>query len=102
MLLQAGQQSLASLVVKLPCIWIALAAPRDRILAMIAGWNIYAVLVTALEFGILMSVLGGPGSELGEIFAAVLLGHEVMGLVVTVVLLALRGLGYRLLRTSRT
>ncbi|MEL6107798.1 MAG: hypothetical protein AAFU85_17370 [Planctomycetota bacterium] len=86
-----------SLMVKLPCIWIALAQKRHRLAASIAIWSGYCFLLTILELVIISALLGLPGDEGGFVMGA-LIGHQVMGGLVLTVCVSLRGLGYRLNR----
>lgn len=89
---------IASLLVKLPCIWIALGEKTERIKSRIGVWVVYCFLLAIGEFGLLIGVLGDPGSEAVEIFAGIVLSHQLMGAIMLAVCLSLRGLGYRLER----
>ena len=88
--------SFASLLVKLPCIWIALASPTERLWRHIGLWSPYCLLLTITEYVILVSVLG-PGGD-GEVFWGMIIGHQLMGGAVFAVLIGLRRMGYRLER----
>ena len=49
-----------SLIVKLPCVWIALAVPLSKIKAYSILWTICAGLLGLVEMGILISFMGHP------------------------------------------
>ena len=88
-----------SLLVKLPCIWIALAAGTTKIARYVAIWSVYCVALTVVEYLLLMSVLGHPGNDMWEFFFGILVGHQLMGAIILAICLPLRGLGYRLERS---
>ena len=87
--------AVASLIIKMPCIWIALAAPTEKILQYSIMWAFYCMVVSVLEVVLFISILGGGGPE-GEIFIGFILGHETMGSIVLGVMLLLRFSGYRM------
>ena len=89
-----------SLLVKLPCIWIALAQDNEKLPASIAIWSGYCVILTILELAVLSIFLGVPSGESGLVLG-MLIGHQLMGGIVLAVCLALRGLGYRLQRALK-
>lgn len=90
---------IVSLLVKLPCIWISLAGTVERIKAKIGVWIAYCFVLAIIEYLLLISVLGSPGRDWIEVFAGVIVGHQVMGAIMLGICLSLRGLGYRLERT---
>ena len=83
-----------SLIVKLPCIWIALATPRVRFLRTAIGWVVVSGLLGLLEFGLISSVLGPPGREAIKVCFALVVGHMAMAAVMIGVLFFLRFFGY--------
>ncbi|MEM6474305.1 MAG: hypothetical protein AAF802_32525, partial [Planctomycetota bacterium] len=88
-----------SLLVKMPCIWIALGAEREKAPSYIVLWTFYCVLLAAVEILIFIAIVGGPpGDVLVELCGGIVLGHLVMGAVTLFVCLCLRGLGYKLER----
>ncbi|XZE53723.1 hypothetical protein SH139x_005490 [Planctomycetaceae bacterium SH139] len=89
---------IASLLVKLPCIWIALGEKIERIKSRIGVWVVYCFLLAICEFGLLIGVLGDPGSEAIEFVVGIIFSHQLMGAIMLAVCLSLRGLGYRLER----
>ncbi|MEO1527178.1 MAG: hypothetical protein AAFX06_17195 [Planctomycetota bacterium] len=99
MLIVISVFGVVSLLVKLPCIWIALAQDRKLMAASIASWSFYCVLLAVIEIATLSAVLG-PLTE-GEVVLGLIVGHQIMGALVLAVCLALRGMGYHLQRASR-
>ena len=89
-----------SLIVKLPCIWIALATPRVRFLRTAIGWVVVSGLLGLLEFGLISSVLGPPGREAIKVCFALVVGHMAMAAVMIGVLFFLRFFGYFLYRPN--
>jgi hypothetical protein len=90
-----------SLLVKLPCIWISLAEKREKIPFKIGIWVFYCFALAILEIVIFNALFGAPGSDVAELYAGIILGHQVMGAIMLFVCLALRGLGYRMERSFR-
>ncbi len=90
---------IVSLLVKLPCIWIALGEPAKRIKLGIGIWFAYCVILATLEFALLNAIVGGVGSEFGELLIGMLVSHQIMGAIMLAVCLSLRGMGYRLERS---
>ncbi|WP_345681795.1 hypothetical protein [Novipirellula caenicola] len=88
-----------SLLVKLPCIWISLGEKAEKIPSRIVVWVVYCFLLTIFEIGMLVTVLGNPGSDSGVIFTGMILSHQLMGAIMLAVCCTLRGLGYRLERS---
>ena len=93
--------SVVSLIVKLPCIWIALAVPRSRILQYSIAWTFSAAILGLLEMGLLVFLLGPPGPDTTEFVVGLSLGHAVMAVLMIGVLLLLRIFGYRMSRRKR-
>ncbi|TWT94563.1 hypothetical protein Pla52n_53840 [Stieleria varia] len=89
---------IVSLLVKLPCIWISLGEKTERIKSRIGLWFVYCLLLAVGEFILLCAVLGNPGDDSGEVFFGIVLSHQLMGMIMLAVCLALRGLGYRMER----
>ncbi len=87
-----------SLLVKLPCIWISLGEKKDKIKSRIGVWVGYCMVLTIGEIGLLVGVLGDLGGSNVDLFAGVIVSHQIMGAIILGVCLALRGLGYRLQR----
>lgn len=85
-----------SLLVKLPCIWIALGEESEKIRSRIYAWIVYCLVLAFIEILLLIAVLGNPGSRSGELFAGMIISHQLMGAIMLGVCLALRGMGYRL------
>lgn len=91
---------IVSLLVKLPCIWIALGEKVEKIKLRIGLWVVYCLVLTMGEFGLLLLVFGNaPGNKVGELIAGLILSHQLMGAIILAVCFALRGLGYQLERT---
>ncbi len=90
---------IVSLLVKLPCIWISLGEKAEKIKSRIGVWSIYCFLLAIVEICLLIAILGDPGGESGELFAGIIISHQLMGAIMLGVCLALRGLGYRLERS---
>ena len=88
-----------SLLVKLPCIWISLGEKEDKIKSRIGVWVIYCFFLAIVEIVLFVAILGDPGGESGELFAGMIISHQLMGGIMLGVCLALRGLGYRLERS---
>jgi len=93
--------SVASLIVKLPCIWIALAIPVSRIMRYSISWICIAAVLGLLEMGLLTFFLGSPGQETVEFVIGLTLGHAVMAGLMIGVLYLLRIFGYRMSRPKR-
>ena len=85
-----------SLLVKLPCIWIALAAPKDSIKGYVLFWAGYCFALTLIEVTVLGAIIGGIDEDL---VMGMIVGHQLMGGIMFAVCLPLRGLGYRLEQT---
>jgi hypothetical protein len=90
-----------SLLVKLPCIWISLGEKAEKIISRIGLWVVYCLVLAIVEIGLLIAVFGKPGADAGELFAGMIVSHQVMGAITLGVCLALRGLGYQLKRSLR-
>ncbi len=91
-----------SLLVKLPCIWISLGENREKISFWIGTWIFYCLALAIMEIILLNLVFGSPGGdEVGKLYSGLIIGHQIMGAVMLIVCLALRGLGYRLERSLR-
>ncbi|EMI21642.1 membrane protein [Rhodopirellula maiorica SM1] len=88
-----------SLLVKLPCIWISLGEKAEKIRSRIGFWCIYCLFLAVVEIGLLVAVLGSPGSDFEEIFGGIIISHQLMGAIMLGVCCTLRGLGYRLERS---
>ena len=88
-----------SLLVKLPCIWIALGEESGKIGGRVAQWVGYCFALSVFEVFVLIAVLGSPGNDMMELWAGMILSHQLMGGIMLGVCLALRGLGYRLQRS---
>ena len=93
--------SMVSLVVKLPCIWIALAAPHSRIRLLSTCWIAIAAALGLAEMGLLLMFLGPPGSEVWGMIIGLMVGHAAMATIMIGVLYALRCYGYRMIRRKR-
>ena len=92
--------SVVSLLVKLPCIWIALAAAETSVLSLSIMWIFCSGVFGLIELGVLILVLGPPGSELAEVLLALTLGHASMAATMIAVLYGLRRFGYRMCRKN--
>ena len=90
-----------SLIVKLPCIWIALAVPLSSIMRYSIGWICVAAVLGLVEMGVLVFFLGPPGSETWGFVLGLTLGHAVMAVTMIGVLYVLRIFGYRMTRSKR-
>lgn len=91
----------ASLLVKLPCIWIALGEKTEKIKSRIGLWVVYCLVLAVVEIALLLAVIGSFGNQAVEIFAGIIISHQLMGAIMLGVCLTLRGLGYRLERSVR-
>lgn len=92
---------IVSLAVKLPCIWIALGEEAENIPSRVVVWVLYCFALAIIEIILLIAFLGNPGSDSEELFAGMIISHQLMGAIMLGVCLALRGLGYRLERSVR-
>ncbi|WP_442511493.1 hypothetical protein SH528x_003174 [Novipirellula sp. SH528] len=90
---------IVSLLVKLPCIWISLGEKTEKIKSRIILWIVYCFVLAIIEIGLLIAVLGNPGSGSGEFFAGMIISHQIMGVIMLGICLALHGLGYQLERS---
>lgn len=90
---------IVSLLVKLPCIWISLGEKAEKIKSRIGLWVVYCLVLAIVEIGLLIAVLGNPGGQSEELFAGMIISHQIMGAIMLGVCLALRGLGYQLERS---
>ena len=96
-----GTFGVVSLILKMPCIWIALAMRSDKIVRYSLIWAAYCAAVCVVEITSLCVMLGPPGEGAVIIFIDLLVGHLLMGITVLGVLLILRKLGYRLSRVRK-
>lgn len=91
--------SIISLIVKLPCIWIALAISKEKIPRYSLIWIVCAGVLGFVELGILAAVVKTLGrSETLQFMFGLVLGHLAMAVIMIGVLCVLRRFGYR---TSR-
>ena len=90
---------IVSLLVKLPCIWISLGEKAEKIQSRIGLWVIYCLGLAILEIFLLIALFGRPGGPSEELFAGIIIGHQIMGAILLAICLALRGLGYQLERS---
>ena len=88
-----------SLLVKLPCIWIALGARREEIIVRVFLWAVYCLVLAIGECVLLDMILSRSGAVQGEVIAGMIISHQLMGATILGVCLSLRGLGYQLQRT---
>ena len=93
--------SVVSLIVKLPCIWIALAGPLSSIMRHSIRWVCIAAVLGLVEMGLLVFVLGPPGPDTWEVVVGLTVGHAVMATTMIGVLYLLRIFGYRMFRRKR-
>lgn len=93
--------SIVSLIVKLPCIWIALASHRSKVFSQSLIWIFWSGVLGLMEMLLLIVILGSPGSEVGELFASLILGHAAMAAIMIIILLGLRCFGYRMRRKNK-
>ena len=94
--------SIISLIVKLPCIWIALAISKEKILGYSLVWVFCSGLMGVVELGILYAAISEPrGSEFYEFIFGLVFGHAAMAVVMIGVLCTLRCFGYRMSRLRR-
>lgn len=91
--------SIVSLVVKLPCIWIALASDKSKILQQSIFWVICSGFLGLVELGILAAFIGNLGPMVGETLLALVAGHSAMAVTMIAVLFGLRCFGYHMTRT---
>jgi hypothetical protein len=100
LLLVISIYGVVSLLVKLPCIWIALGEKAEKIGARIVFWVFYCFALAVVEFVLFALVAGSPGAQDLEAFVGVVVSHQLMGTIMLGICLALRGLGYRLHRSA--
>jgi len=93
--------SVVSLVVKLPCVWIALAMTKEKVIAHGTVWIFTSGLIGLLEFGILCTVVGPPGGDGAAILFGMIVGHTLMAAVMIGVLYFLRLYGYGMTRIRK-
>ena len=93
--------SVISLIVKLPCIWIALAVPLSSIMRYSIVWAFIAAALGLLELGLLSIFLGPLGPDTLEFVVGLTLGHAIMAGLMIGVLYLLRIFGYRMSRRKR-
>ena len=95
--------SVVSLIVKLPCIWIALAVPLSSILRYSTSWIAIAAVLGLFEMGVLIFFLriSGTDPEMWDLAAGLMVGHAVMAASMIGVLYLLRTFGYRMSRRKR-
>ena len=89
-----------NLSVVVPCIWLAFR-PRRELPRVLARWCGLVVLVSVIEIAVLSASLGGPPNLVMTTYVCVLLNLTQCATVV-VVLLALRRVGWRLVRMKKT
>jgi len=94
--------SVVSLIVKLPCIWIALATPSEKLLSRSMVWIFLSGVLGLLEYLIFCSVLGSPGGEWLEVVFGLVIGHMAMAVLMLAVLWVLRWFGYSISRKGKT
>ena len=90
--------SVVSLVVKLPCIWVALATDKSKVQGHSIIWVFCAGMLGLVEVGLLVVILGDPGPFVFEITASLVFGHAAMAITMLAVLFGLRCFGYQLSR----
>lgn len=93
--------SVVSLIVKLPCIWVALATEKAKLFSRSMLWIFLAGMMGLAEFVLLCVVLGPPKSRLVEVCLAITAGHMAMAAAMIGVLSMLRWDGYRISRIVR-
>ena len=93
--------SVVSLIVKLPCIWIALAVPLSKVKRYSICWIAGAAVLGLFEIGLLTFVLHSSGPDQLEVTIALMLGHASMAAIMIGVLYLLRSFGYRMSRRKR-
>lgn len=92
--------SFVSLIVKLPCIWIALAAQK-RALRLAIGWVFISGVIGFLEPLLVFTMFGGTRNVILELCFYLCVGHMAMAAAMLVVLGCLRQFGYSMTRRSR-
>ncbi len=93
--------SVISLIVKLPCIWIALAVPLSSIKRYSLCWIGIAAILGLVEMGLLTFFLGQLGPDTLPFMAGLIIGHAVMAAIMIGVLYLLRTFGYQMSRRKR-
>ncbi|MCL4203097.1 MAG: hypothetical protein KJ000_11405 [Pirellulaceae bacterium] len=88
--------AVCNVVVTIPCIWGAFA-PRNMLPTLAFGWLAYCTVLTGVEIGFFMAI--GDPSNLAEVYFAFCLMNLMQCATVFGVLLILRALGFRLVRT---
>ena len=90
-----------SLLINIPCIWISLAQQRRYLLFSLMGWGVYCLCMTALGLACLAWLASGLPGWRGSDFAWFFISHQLMGGLILVCCLVLRGMGYTLQRGDR-
>ncbi len=92
--------SVVSLIVKLPCIWIALAIPLSKVKRYSIYWIGIAAALGLFEIALLTIALGA-NTDMLEVTISLMLGHAAMAAIMIGVLYLLRSFGYRMSRRKR-
>ncbi len=90
-----------SLLINIPCVWISLAQQRRYMLLSLTGWVVYCLFMTALELVCLAWISSGFAGWRGSDVAWFFISHQLMGGLILVCCLVLRGMGYTLQRADR-
>ena len=90
-----------SLLINIPCIWISLAQQRRYMWLSLTGWVVYCLFMTALELVCLAWIASGLPGWRGSDVAWLFISHQLMGGLILVCCLVLRGMGYTLQRGDR-
>ena len=90
-----------SLLINVPCVWISLAQQRRYLLFSLMGWGVYCLCMTALELVCLAWIASGLPGWIGSDVAWFFISHQLMGGLILVCCLVLRGMGYTLRRGDR-
>jgi hypothetical protein len=92
--------AVCNVVVTIPCIWGAFA-PLNMLPALTLGWLAYCIVLTGVEIGSFIAILGQRNpNDLAEISFAYYVMNLMQCATVFGVLLILRALGFRLVRTA--
>lgn len=88
--------AVVSLLIKLPCIWVAMAARKRFLWGYTGILFVYAFVLAIIEVVLFAMLIGEIPSEL---VSGMILGHLLMVAVMLAICMSLRGLGYRMERS---
>jgi hypothetical protein len=90
--------AVCNVVVTIPCIWGAYL-PMNKLPVIVGGWIAYCALLTGVEYGFFVLLLGPPDPNQMEVILLFYVMNLMQCATVFGVLLIFRALGFRLVRT---